>query len=296
MSFSNSAQCWLILAFGLSACSQAPDLQVAYVDLVEREGRYYQKFSDDPFTGLAVGSMAGEIRNGLWHGKVLTFNSGGQLLVRESFREGILNGNSTWFRDGEPWQQVGYQDGLLHGEFYSTPQGGESVKGSFQFGALDGSLEVLWPYDDGLKYKANYARGLISDDSVTFFARYSGAKTLSVTLVDGVQNGIAESYFTEGELNAEQVEYQATWLNGELESCTQYDSEGRLKETITFSAASKAESSGKNPYETFIDTLKVKEVNRIKYALCSLTTSLRASHTSWTPKEHKRARAGTLVQ
>lgn len=111
-----------------------------------------------------------------------------------------------------------------------------------------------------------------------------------MTLVDGVQNGIAESYFTEGELNAEQVEYQATWLDGELESCSQYDSEGRLNETIAFSAASKAEPSGKNPYETFIDTLKVKEVNRIKYALCSLSTSLRASHTSWTPKEHKRAR------
>ncbi|MEC8438206.1 MAG: hypothetical protein VXZ19_06740 [Pseudomonadota bacterium] len=182
------------------------------------------------------------------------------------------------------------------GKYYSTPQGGESVKGSFQFGALDGSLEVHWPYDDGLKYKANYARGMISDDSVTFFARYSGAKTLSVTLVDGVQNGIAESYFTEGELNAEQVEYQATWLNGELESCSQYDSEGRLKETIAFSAASKAESSVKTPYEMFIDTLKVKEVNRINYALCSLTTSLRASHTSWTPQEHKRARGGTLVQ
>ena len=56
---------WLV-----AGCS---DPQVAFSELVERDGVYYLKFSDVPFTGEATGGVAAQLRDGKLHGRVLRF-------------------------------------------------------------------------------------------------------------------------------------------------------------------------------------------------------------------------------
>ena len=231
--------------------------------------------------------MAGKLRDGLWHGKVLTFSSDGQLLVREFFREGVLTGTSTWFHRGEPWQHVGYKDGLLDDEFYSSPPGGECVKGSFRFGELDGLLEVHWSKEGGLQYQANYAAGRITDDFIHHFSRDLGAKTASIELVDGVQNGVSLTFQPPGLSDNERSLLETEWINGKLVSCTEYQSDGAVRRSASFSAEAIDTYSNKSTYERFIDALKAEG---IRYARCEIATAQRNYHQSWAPAEHERAR------
>ena len=48
-------------------------------DLVEREGLYYQKNTDVPFTGEVKGSRQGQLKDGLKHGSWIAYCENGQL-------------------------------------------------------------------------------------------------------------------------------------------------------------------------------------------------------------------------
>ena len=45
-------------------------------DLVKRDGIYYKKFSDVPFTGKTVGRVQGSLLNGVWHGPYESYEKG----------------------------------------------------------------------------------------------------------------------------------------------------------------------------------------------------------------------------
>ena len=45
-----------------------PSWGLSMDDLVEREGIYYKKFTDIPFTGKITGNIVGTLENGYWDG------------------------------------------------------------------------------------------------------------------------------------------------------------------------------------------------------------------------------------
>ena len=68
-------------------------------DLVKRDGLYYKKFSDVPFTGEIEGSIQGRFKNGKKEGPWVSYWSNGQLDNKGDYKNGKREG---------PW--VGYYE------------------------------------------------------------------------------------------------------------------------------------------------------------------------------------------
>ena len=48
-------------------------------DLVKRDGLYYKKFNDDPYSGKVTGTEQGTLKNGKWEGAYVRYWYNGQL-------------------------------------------------------------------------------------------------------------------------------------------------------------------------------------------------------------------------
>jgi hypothetical protein len=63
-------------------------------DLVEREGLYYKKFSDVPFTGKITGQAKGSFKNGKLDGSWVAYYDNGQLNFKGNYKNGRKDGSS----------------------------------------------------------------------------------------------------------------------------------------------------------------------------------------------------------
>ena len=68
-------------------------------DLVQRDGLYYKKFTDVPFTGKTTGKIQASFKNGKKHGPWISYRENGQLWTKSNYENGKLHG---------PW--VSYHD------------------------------------------------------------------------------------------------------------------------------------------------------------------------------------------
>ena len=109
-------------------------------DLVKRDGVFYKKFTDVPFTGKVTGQKQGNIKNGVREGPWVEYNEDGQLKGKGNYNVGVRHG---------PW---------IH--YWST--GELQSKGTYKFGKWDGPWvgyftngQVLEPltgnFKDGVK-------------------------------------------------------------------------------------------------------------------------------------------------
>ena len=57
-------------------------------DLVERNGLYYKKFSDTPFTGKITGKYQGSYKNGKRDGEWVGYHYDGQLTSKGNYKNG----------------------------------------------------------------------------------------------------------------------------------------------------------------------------------------------------------------
>ena len=102
-------------------------------DLVEREGIYYEKFADIPFSGEITGEEKGSIENGQREGAWVSYHVTGQLSYKGNYKNGKTDG--AWIRHWE------------NGKLYS--------KGNYKNGKTDGAWFQY--YENGqLKYRGNY--------------------------------------------------------------------------------------------------------------------------------------------
>ena len=82
-------------------------------DLVERDGIYYKKFSDVPFTGKITGQYQGTFKNGKINGSWVSFFDNGQLMHKGNYKNGKKDG--YWFmyyEDGGVMHKSYYKDGV----------------------------------------------------------------------------------------------------------------------------------------------------------------------------------------
>ena len=73
----------------------SPSWSVNYDDLVYREGLYYQKFTDVPFSGQVTGQDQGSFKNGKKEGAWVWYYPNGQLWEKGNFKNGQREG--AWF-------------------------------------------------------------------------------------------------------------------------------------------------------------------------------------------------------
>lgn len=120
-------------------------------ELVEREGLYFKKFSDNPFSGKVKGLITGKIKNGKWHGHYKEFYENGALLKKGAFLNGKEDGVWTTFDfSGIVTKKGMYKNGLKQGpwkdiimytynsgnRFFNTEE--TSVSGNYINGERDG--------------------------------------------------------------------------------------------------------------------------------------------------------------
>ena len=125
----------IVLLFPALALGETKD------DLVYREGLYYKKFSEVPFTGKTTGKTQGSFRKGKEDGPCVFYWDNGQLHSKGTYKDGKIDG---------PW--VFYWD---NGEL--------SYKGTFKDGKEDG-LWIYYHENGQLWQKGTYKNGVkISD-------------------------------------------------------------------------------------------------------------------------------------
>ena len=61
-------------------------------DLVQRDGVYYKKFSDVPFSGKVTDNQKGLITNGKKEGAWIRYYVGGQLHYKGNYKNGKMEG------------------------------------------------------------------------------------------------------------------------------------------------------------------------------------------------------------
>lgn len=122
-----------------------------FKDLVERDGIYYEKFTDVPFTGEVKGISQGAFKDGKKNGSWIIYYDNGQLLSKGEFLFGMKEGLWTYYySDGKLWQTEFVKNGKGHGLVVTYHRNGQiKNKGNM----LNDQREGLWVFynEDGKK-------------------------------------------------------------------------------------------------------------------------------------------------
>ena len=125
----------LITILFLSLLS-SPSWSETMDDLVKRDGLYYEKFADVPFSGKVAGLYKGNFKSGKEDGAWFIFYNNGQLRIKSNYKNGKLDGAWVEFHD----------DGQL------------AFKGNYKNGKSEGACVAY--YSNGqLRFKGNYKNG-----------------------------------------------------------------------------------------------------------------------------------------
>ena len=113
-----------------------------YKDLVERDGIYYKKFSDVPFTGKVNGKEQGLMKNGKKDGSWIQYHNNGQLFYKVNFKNGKEDGSwISYHLNGQLWDKGNWKNGNRDGSWLSYYNNGQlSYKVNFKNGKLEGSF------------------------------------------------------------------------------------------------------------------------------------------------------------
>ena len=109
-------------------------------DLVKREGLYYKKFSDVPFSGKTTGRVQGTFRKGKKHGPWVGYWDNGQLSSKGTYKNGKEEG--PWVRyhkNGQLRYKGTYKNGNREGPWVSYYKNGQLwMKGDWKNGVNAG--------------------------------------------------------------------------------------------------------------------------------------------------------------
>lgn len=130
-------------------------------ELVKREGLFYEKFSDTPFTGEVTGKEQGSIVKGVKKGKWLIFFPNGQLAHKGEFTFGEKSGNwISYYNNGNISAKGQFSGGKKSGlwEYYDE-DGALDEKGGYVNGDKDGDWTMFFR-DGGIRQRGGYSSGL----------------------------------------------------------------------------------------------------------------------------------------
>ena len=148
----------LCLLGGISACGKPT---IDFSELVTRDGKVYEKFSNTPYSGLTTGSVVGTLKNGLWDGERLAYSSGtGNLISSSNYVNGLEHGPSLLYRDDgrlfKKWEynmgswirETGYDSGYVTYDI------------QWENGKKHGTHKQYHEYSDRLWYSRGFHEGI----------------------------------------------------------------------------------------------------------------------------------------
>jgi antitoxin component YwqK of YwqJK toxin-antitoxin module len=142
----------------LAACAEPT---VDYADLVTRDGKMFEKFSNTPYSGLTTGTVVGTLRDGLWDGERLKYSATtGNLMGVTNYVNGVQNGSSLFYSDDgillKKWEytmgswvrETGYNNGYVTYDI------------EWQNGEKHGTHKQYHAYSDQLWYSREFSEGI----------------------------------------------------------------------------------------------------------------------------------------
>jgi antitoxin component YwqK of YwqJK toxin-antitoxin module len=132
----------LILPLLLSSESWA----IGAYDLVEREGLYYEKFTDVPFTGKIDYQSKLSFKGGKPQGEWVGYYENGQLRSKVNYVNGNLHGKKfSYYNNGQLRSKENYVNGKKHGEwFYYRHNGLLAKKENYVNGKAHGEFTAYY--------------------------------------------------------------------------------------------------------------------------------------------------------
>ena len=116
----------------------SPSWGLSIHDLVYRQGVYYEKFSDVPFSGKSTGLWNGSIKNGKMEGVYVSYWGDGKLWGKGNYKNGAEEGEwISYYDNGQLSSKGSYKNGKREGEWISLRKTGELYKphsGTFKKG------------------------------------------------------------------------------------------------------------------------------------------------------------------
>ena len=126
-------------------------------DLVQRDGLYYKKFTNVPFTGEISGKKQGSIKNGMRTGKWVKYYKNGQLAYKGEYKDGKEVGEWVGYWDNGQLAYKGeYKDGMRTGKWVKYYKNGYlEEKGEYKDGKFEGEW-VSYNIDGTIESKKTY--------------------------------------------------------------------------------------------------------------------------------------------
>lgn len=115
--------------------------EIKIENIIDKNGIIYVKGEESPFTGMVKDKKNKEYyKNGLPHGKWLTFYSNGVLKSIENWKEGKLNGKYVLYNEsGDKMMENNYSNGKDDGRFQLFYSDGTlQMEGYFRNGTVIG--------------------------------------------------------------------------------------------------------------------------------------------------------------
>ena len=129
-----------LLAILFISLLSAPSWSVTFDDLVERDGLYYEKFTDVPFSGEVTGKEQGSFRNGKREGAWVWYYEDGQLWFKENYKNNKKEGRRViYYKSGQLRLEGNYKNGKWEGAWVFYNEVGTINK------------ELTGTYKDGVK-------------------------------------------------------------------------------------------------------------------------------------------------
>ncbi|MDC1073392.1 toxin-antitoxin system YwqK family antitoxin [Gammaproteobacteria bacterium] len=209
-------------------------------ELVERDGLYYKKFTDIPFTGTVTGKEQGTLKDGkkadgLW----ITYHDNGQLQSKVGYKNHLLDGPWIWYHEngqistkgnykkngpdglwvyyhenGQLKSETNKKDGWSEGPAVGYHENGQlSIRGTYKNSQREGTW--VFYYDNGqLLSKGNY-KGITPFDVRTMQGLWvsyheNGQLASEINYKDGKKHGSQLCYEEDGQLWKE-----GSYRNGE---------------------------------------------------------------------------------
>ncbi|MDB9905335.1 hypothetical protein OAD18_06690 [Oceanospirillaceae bacterium] len=110
-----------------------------FTDLEERDGLYYKKLTDVPFTGKVTGyNLTGSLKDGKQEGTWIFKWSKDQIWYKGNRKNGKRVGTWVYYHDnGQLWEKGNYKNGKKHGAWVAYLKDGtihKKYKGTFKDG------------------------------------------------------------------------------------------------------------------------------------------------------------------
>ena len=107
-------------------------------DLVERQGLYYKKYSNIPFTGTFAGFLQGSFKDGKREGYWVRYWDNGQLAYKGNFQDGLKEGAWVgYWNNGQLSYKGNYKNGDREGYWIDYNKDGtinQKYSGTFKNG------------------------------------------------------------------------------------------------------------------------------------------------------------------